>query len=188
MKQDNLKSLFEDLRDDFDIENPQLGHQQRFLAKLQEQQESVVNTDVVFRPNWWKPLMAVAASVALILSVFVVTQQGPSAKDLASVSPEMSETQDYFTIAIAEELSKLEGERTPETELLVQDALSRMSILESEYESLKEDLNESGDDSRVIHAMINNFQKRIDLLKSTLEHIENVKLIKQESNENSTTL
>jgi len=188
MEKDNLKSLFKDLREGFDIENPKLGHQQRFVAKLQEQRD--VTGDEAFNRNynWWKPLMGVAASMALILSVLLVVQSSPGAKDLASVSPEMSETQDYFTIAISEELNRLESERSPETEAMVDDALSRMKILEEEYEKLKEDLTESGDDNRVIHAMIANFQNRIDLLKSVLENIENVKLIKQDLNENSITI
>ncbi|NND11300.1 MAG: hypothetical protein HKN96_08830 [Flavobacteriaceae bacterium] len=188
MEEDNLKSLFEDLREGFDFENPKLGHQQRFLAKLQEQRDGYGHEAFNTNYKWWKPLMGVAASVALIVSVLLVVQPGSSSKDLASVSPEMSQTQDYFTVAITEELNRLESERSPETEAMVDDALSRMSILEDEYEELKKDLTESGDDQRVIYAMIANFQNRIDLLKSVLENIENVKLIKQDSNENSITI
>ena len=188
MEKDNLKSLFEDLREGFDIENPKLGNQQRFVAKLQEQREVTSNEVFKTKYNWWKPLMGIAASVALIFSVLCIVQGASRTKDLASVSPEMSETQNYFMIAISEELNRLESERTPETEAMIDDTLTRMKILEDEYEKLKEDLNESGDDKRVIYAMITNFQNRIDLLKTVLENIENVKLIKQDSNENSITV
>lgn len=189
MKHDNLKSLFEDLRDDFDVENPQLGHQKRFLSKLQDQDPKLIDLDEpTINSNWWKPFIGIAASVAIIISVFAITQQQPDIKDLASVSPEMSETQDFFTIAIAEELNKLENERTPETEALVLDALAQMSILEKEYETLKVDLTESGDDQRVIYAMITNFQNRIELLQSVLENINTVKQLKQATHENSTTI
>ncbi len=189
MKQDNLKSLFEDLSSDFDLENPDLGHEQRFLAKLQSQGQILADTtNSTSKHQWWKPFMGIAASIALIVSVFIVTQQEPEIKDLANVSPEMSETQDFFTVAIAEELKKIESERAPETEALVKDALEQMSILEKEYETLKVDLTESGDDKRVIYAMITNFQNRIEVLQTVLENIEIVKQLKQDSNENSITI
>ena len=190
MKQNNLKTLFENLRDDFDIENPNMGHEQRFLTKLKNVDNETLTYDLDSTPkrNWWKPLMGIAASIALIVSVFIGTQQEPEIKDLASVSEEMTETQNFFTAAIAEELNKLEGERTPETEALVTDAMKQMTILENEYETLKTDLTESGDDQRVIYAMITNFQNRIELLQTVLENIENVKQLKQESNENSITI
>ena len=190
MKQDNLKSLFEGLKDDFDIENPDLGHQQRFLAKLQQGQDQKLADNMGFplKRNLWRPFIGIAASIALLFSVFVVMQQDPEINDLASVSPEMSETQDFFTVAIAEELNKLESERSPETENLIKDALAQMSILETEYEALKLDLSESGDDNRVIYAMITNFQNRIELLQSVLENIEIVKQLKQDPNENSITI
>jgi len=189
MKNDNLKTLFENLRDDFDIENPDMGHEQRFLEKLKSADEpSIYDLDSTPKRNWWKPLMGIAASIALIVSVFIGTQQEPEIKDLASVSEEMSETQNFFTTAIAQELTKLEDERSPETEALVNDAMEQMTILEKEYETLKIDLTESGDDQRVIYAMITNFQNRIELLQSVLENIENVKQLKQASNENSITI
>jgi uncharacterized protein YeeX (DUF496 family) len=189
MKEDNLKSLFEGLKDDFDIENPDLGHQQRFLAKIQGQDQRLVNdTSIPFRRNLWKPFIGIAASIALLVSVFIVTQQNPRVMDLASVSPEMSETQNFFTVAIAEQLNKLEREQSPETETLIKDAMAQMHLLETEYEALKLDLTESGDDNRVIYAMISNFQNRIALLQSVLENIEIVKQLKQDTNENSITI
>jgi len=189
MKQDNLKSLFEGLKDDFDIENPDLGHQQRFLAKMQSQDQKLTGiTSIPLKRNLWRPFIGIAASIALLVSVFVVIQQDPKINDLASVSPEMSETQNFFTTAIAEELNKLESERSPETEALIKDAMAQMSILETEYETLKVDLTESGDDNRVIYAMITNFQNRINLLQSVLENIEIIKQLKQDPNENSITI
>ena len=53
---------------------------------------------------------------------------------------------------------------------------------------LKEDLTISGDDSRVIYAMISNFQSRIEVLQNVLQKIEEIKQLKQITNENATTL
>jgi len=187
MKDDNLTTLFKDLKDDFDTEVPSIGHENRFMQKLQNQEQRTTDTNST-RRSWWKPLMSIAASVALIVSVFTILQQEPEVKDLASVSPELSETQDFFTATIAEELSKLESERNPETEALFKDAMTQMSSLEKEYETLKIDLTESGDDKRVIYAMISNFQNRIELLQTVLENIEDIKQLKLQSNEDSISI
>lgn len=63
MSKDNLDRLFERLHGDFDIEEPQSGHQERFLEKLNQDQGTIAlhkkNT------SWWKHL-SIAASVVLV--------------------------------------------------------------------------------------------------------------------------
>ncbi|MCF6295758.1 MAG: hypothetical protein L3J25_08715 [Flavobacteriaceae bacterium] len=187
MKNHNLNTLFKNLKEDFDIETPGLGHQQRFLDKLNNQTETVVLNTKPQR-SIWRPLIGVAASVVLLISLFVGFQQDSNSKDLASVSPEMANTQDFFTNAITSELEKLNSEETPEFQDLIVDALFQIKILEENYEKLKIDLNESGNDKRVIYAMITNFQNRIDVLQNVVEQIDNLKQQNIKQNENSSTI
>ncbi|NNL15055.1 MAG: hypothetical protein HKO81_00255 [Flavobacteriaceae bacterium] len=177
MNKDNLNTLFEDLENEFDIEAPNIGHQQRFLNKLNNQNK-IATTDVPKR-IFWKPLISIAASIVLLVALFFGTQQEVMAKDLGSVSPEMAETENFFTSTISSELAKLNGETSPETVSLIQDALKQLETLEIEYAFLKQDLAESGDDQRVIFAMISNFQNRIELLQNVLQKIEEIKQLKQ---------
>lgn len=185
---DNLNSIFNDLRDDFDIAEPKSGHQQRFLDKLKNQDEKVVVLPRTKTKQFLRPLMGIAASIALIISVFVSIQNKNTEHDLASVSPEMAATQTFFTNAIADELLKIESEASPETQQMVEDAMIQMNILETNYTKLKQDLIDSGDDKRVIFAMISNFQNRIDLLQNVLHQIEKVKQLNNTKHENSSTL
>ncbi|MCF8273326.1 MAG: hypothetical protein K9I95_05785 [Flavobacteriaceae bacterium] len=187
MKKDTIDNLFEELRSDFDVENPNIGHQERFLSKLKNQ-NSENSKHTSNNVNFWKPFLSIAASVVICFSVFTLLKPSNNVKDLASVSPEMSQTETFFTSTISEALVKLNNERTSETEILINDALKQMNILEKEYESLKIDLTESGDDKRVIYAMITNFQTRIDILKNVMNTIEHVKQLKQNKNENSNTI
>ena len=186
MSKDTIDKLFNELENQFDFEVPEAGHEQRFLDKLNNQNKVASRSIRIY--NYWKPILSVAASIVLLVAVFFGSQQEASAKDLASVSPEMAQTQSFFLSAISKELAKLEDETTPETEILVQDALKQIEVLENKYELLKEDLTISGDDSRVIYAMISNFQNRIDLLQNVLQKIEEIKQLKQITNENATTL
>ena len=100
----------------------------------------------------------------------------------------MANTQSFFTNVIAEELDKLEAETTPEVQILIKDVMIQMEILENDYEKLKQNLTESGEDQRVIYAMISNFQNRIELLQNVLQQIEDVKQLKNNTYENSTTI
>ena len=50
------------------------------------------------------------------------------------------------------------------------------------------DLNESGDDHRVIYAMISNFQNRINILQNTINQIKIIKQLKNQSNETISTI
>ena len=186
MSKDNLNTLFENMKDGFDIAEPTSGHQQRFLEKLNAQ-HNVVETSSPSR-NLWKPFIGIAASIALILSLTFGMERTEDVKDLASISPEMEETQTFFTNAIALEIDKLQQETSPEFKQLVDDALEQINKLETEYEKLKLDLTSSGEDKRVIYAMITNFQNRIDLLENVLEQIEEIKQLKNSNNENITTL
>ena len=187
MKKDNNDILFEELRSEFDFENPSLGHQERFISKLKKQNSETVQK-ASNQLNFWKPFLSIAASLLICFSIITLLKPREKIKDLANVSPEMTQTQNFFSTAISEELEKLNNERAPETDVLINDALKQMKILEKEYESLKIDLTESGYDKRVIYAMITNFQTRINILKNALETIENVKQLKQNNNENSITI
>ena len=185
MENDNINRMFENLEGSFDIESPKLGHELRFLDKLKNKNDVVTKK----RRTNWKPFLAIAASLVLMISIFTFTQQNSNdVYELANVSPEMSTTQDFFTNTIASELEKLDEVKSPETQKLVDDAIFQISILEEQYALLKTDLSESGNDKRVIFAMITNFQNRIDVLQSVIQQIENVNQLKNNQNEKSTTI
>ncbi|MCA0131636.1 hypothetical protein [Winogradskyella alexanderae] len=187
MDNKNIDKLFEDLQGRFDINKPKLGHQLRFLDKLNESKNVSAESGSVWRLNW-KPLMAVAASIIVCLGIFFSIPNDPELLDLASISPEMSNTQDFFTTTIENELKKLNDERSPLTQQIIDDALKQLQLLENEYTNLKIDLTESNEDQRVIYAMISNFQSRIEILNNVLEQIENVKQFKSNTDENTNTI
>jgi hypothetical protein len=188
MSKDNLDKLFDDLKDTFDIEEPNFGHTKRFLDKLNNQTKSSTNRKKSKKTQLWKPLIGIAATLLLIMTLVITNKSQNNSRDLASVSPEMEKTQSFFTSTISEELKKLERESNPETQRIINDALIQLKKLELDYENLKADLTKSGDDNRVIFAMIKNFQNRIDILQNTLTHIETIKQLNKISNENNSKI
>ena len=176
----NLENWFEEQRDCFDIAQPDDGHELRFLNKLKENQ---TEEKPVKKLDWWKPLASAAAILLVVFAGYATIKPAKDGAELAAVSPEMAKTQDFFTKAIEEELYNINEARTPETHKLVEDALVQLEILEKDYKQLTEDLATSGEDKRVIYAMISNFQARIDLLNTVLQEIESIKKIKNDGYE-----
>ncbi len=180
-EKDQLVELFEQLEGQFDLAEPTAGHQERFLEKLGAAQNGVAYT----KPkgsSWWRPVM-IAASVALVMGFFVGKSLFSSTPTLQDISPEMAETQVYFTSLIEVELTKVRSEAGPDTQLIVDDAMEQLEKMEADYLQLREELIANGDDRRLIHAMINNFQTRIDLLQNVLIQIDEVKLLKNQNHE-----
>ncbi len=184
MENKDFDDLFEGLN--FDIENPHTGHRERFFKKLEEKKTETGKKGKV--RMLWGPILGIAASFLLaffLLGEFIGPMASSGTSDLASISPEMKQTQEFYTGMIEKELNSLNAEKTPETEAIIDDALAQMEKLEKEYEELRKDLIDSGKDNRVIHAMIQNFQKRIDLLSNVLTQIENIKTLKNQNHEST---
>lgn len=176
---DNLENIFKNLENQFDLEEPNIGHFDRFEAKL--------NTPKQKRSkNLFKIIssIAVAASVVLFVGIWIGNQNANKGMQLANVSTEMKETQSYFVSVINKELSTIEKERNADTDKIITDGLNQLKKLEKQYKALTLELKESTEDKRIIYAMISNFQQRIDVLQSLLIQIENVKQLKTNNNEN----
>lgn len=187
MQKDTIDDLFDNLKGEFDINTPKEGHENRFLDKLKA--NDVVSVDSKKSSDfYWKPFLAIAASLLICFTVFTTTQSESEALDLASVSPELSETQDFFTATIENELKKLNNERSPLTEQIITDAIAEIQLLETEYQDLKTNLTESGNDQRVIYAMISNFESRIIILNTVLEEIETIKNLKTTIDDTKNTI
>lgn len=169
---DNIDRLFERLRGSFDMEEPQSHHQQRFLERLGEAKKNK-------KSNRWT-FFSVAASVAVLIGVGVFYRLQPAAMPL---SPEIEQTQVYFTALLQEELEKVTAQESPDTKAVINDGLRQMEKLEKNYEQLKQDLLNNSNNPQLLHAMIVNFQTRIDLLEDILEQIESIKQLKNNTYE-----
>ncbi len=185
MQEEKLKDFFKRAKNDLDYHEPLLGHQERFLAKL-EGQNSVIALDTK-KKSWWKPL-SIAASAVILLSIGIgfYTSQDATDNQVTEMSSEVSNTQFYFASLIEEQVKQLESESVPETKKMVDDTMAQLKKLESDYTILEKDLANGGNSKMILSAMITNFQTRIDLLNDVLEQIETIKNLKEYNDENFT--
>lgn len=176
---DNLENRVNELKNQFDIEEPDFGHFDRFEAKLNK--TTLKTGSKVFKLI---TAITVAASVVLFIGIWIGNQNAQNGMQLASVSTEMKETQSYFVSAIEKELYLINNERNKDTEQLISDGLDQLKKLEQQYNMLTLELKESTEDKRIIFAMISNFQQRIEVLQNLLQQIEDVKQLKTQDDEN----
>lgn len=179
-KHDELDKLFASLNGQWDTQEPALGHHHRFMQKLEGNDEKKKNGTL------WIALPA-AAMIAMIAGLVFMFMNRPTDAELAynSMSPKNREAQEYFNTVIKRELAQVEKEKSPETKRLVADALVQMDQLERDYDRLLKELEQKGENKKIIHAMITNLQTRISFLEEVLTQIENIKKIKETYHENN---
>ena len=168
-----LENIFKN-KEEFDLVEPNIGHFNRFEAKLKGGKSTVVTK----RTPWhW---IAVAASIILLFGFWLGKQNNTPGFELADVSPKMEETQNFYLASIHKEIEEIKSQQTPENQKIIEDAFDQLKTLELSYQKLAIELKESSEDKRVIYAMITNFQKRLEVLQNLmlqLEEFENYKEI-----------
>ncbi len=168
MNNKDFKFLF---NQDFDIDEPTIGHFERFENRLKK-------PTAKYNLKTRKQLIAVA-SIALIFGFLAGQLQNKKGLELADISPKMEETQSYFLSVIKTEVEKINSQKSSENKRLIDDTFIRLRNLEKQYTKLTIELKESDQDKRVVFAMISNFQQRIEILQNLIKHIKNAKKIKQ---------
>ena len=169
-----MEKLFDRPIGSFDSAEPQEGHRQRFLEKLNAPKGAVARDRK--KKSGWKPL-AIAASIALLCMIAVGLYESEPTLDqkVAGISPEVSRTQLYFAGLIEEQVKELESESTPGTRHIIDDTMVQLDKLESDYARLEQDLVNGGNSKLILGAMITNFRTRIDLLQDVLDKMETIK-------------
>lgn len=162
--EDKLNTFFSD--NNFDLQEPQAGHLERFERKLNRSSNE--------KKYSWKWL-SVAASIVLLIGFYLGSLQQPKTFDLADVSPKMEEVQNYFIRTINQELKTIEKNRSLNTETVIESALNELEELEESYALFVKELNKNRNQAKIINAMIKNYQQRLQILENVLQQIEQIK-------------
>jgi septal ring factor EnvC (AmiA/AmiB activator) len=175
---DKLEQRFKELDGQFDIEEPKLGHFDRFEVKLARQKTQKPK----WNPNTWKWL-AIAASISLLFTLGLGNYSNKQGLELADVSPKMEETQSFFVSTIQQEIENINLKRNADNQQIIDDAFKQLNKLEENYKKLTVELDDSDKDKRIIYAMISNFQQRIEILQSLLQQLDELQQLKNNIND-----
>ena len=164
--EDQLKKFVQENRES--LEQYRLDHDEVWAAI-----ESGLNKKETGR---WRNLMKVAASLLLLACAatawYLTGNTSPAQASmgvaLRDVSPEMAETELYYSTQIHEKLSIIHTSN----KALAQEASAGLATLDSAYQDLMQDLRDDAHNEQVINAMIENYRFKLSLLEQMLEEIK----------------
>ncbi len=180
---DELERLILNNRHTLQDEEPAEGHFERFEVRLQQAKKPG-------RKVYLQYTLKIAAIV--IFALLAVNQARiyffPEKKEtltLGSISPEYREVEFYYTNAIQLGMSQWEKLRK---EGLVSETEQQMMQKEQQefdqmYQKLLEDLKANPDDERVINAMLEYYEARMNVISLVINKLKEVKQLKYARNE-----
>lgn len=136
----------------------------------------------VFR-LWQSPLLKVAASILIIIGLFTTVNffiGGGINQGTVIVNQELEEIDMYYSSMVKQQVQLVQLSAKLSDEDKIQ-FLSFMEELDKEYAELKLEMTENLDNERVLEAIVNNYKKRIELIESLLDRVNNNKNIEDES-------
>ena len=177
MKEKNLDELFRSTENQWDIEEPVLGHQQRFMDRLAQPKKNKFP---------YKSVLSIAAALVISLGIYMQYKPTGNQQAVVNMSPEVKESHLYFNSLIKKELAIIQKENSPESKIIVRDAMAQLDALDKDYNKLVAEMSEKGENTQIIYAMIQNLQTRVAFLQQVVQQIENIKKLKSNYNEKTT--
>lgn len=189
-ERDNIEELILNNLKELNDHEPMEGHFERFQAKLNKQNKRKL---ISFSPIW-----KVAAAVVFVLlavnqgRIYFTPEKQIVAENngefsLSSVSPEYSEVEFYFTNAISDGLNQWNTLKDDgfisETE---QETMNtELAEFEKRFQSLQTDLAANPNDERVINAMLEYYQAKLEIINMIVSKLQEVKQQKNKNHENN---
>jgi hypothetical protein len=189
---DNIEEIILNNLKELNDNEPMDGHFERFQAKLNKQNKRKLITFSLI----WK----VAAAVVFVLlavnqaNIYFSPEkqnENPAINNsefsLASVSPEYKEVEFYYTNAISVGLNQWNNLKTDgfisETEQETMNA--ELADFEVRFKTLQTDLAANPGDERVINAMLEYYQAKLEIINMIVNKLQEVKQLKNNNHEDN---
>lgn len=176
----DLEKYIIENRDQFDTEEPNQGHFDRFSERLKQENKPV-------RRLKFRHVMQIAASVAIILTsgiVIVKSNKGKSKQASVDIPEQYQETQYYYAQQVNyryDQIEAFEFSEEEEKEML----LKELKEMDEYYHQLLLDLNANPGDDRVISALIKHYQMKMTVMDQIIEQLKQFKQQKTDGNESA---
>lgn len=167
-----LEQIFKDNAESFEMHNPEDGHFERFLNKLEKSHKKK-------NQAWATPLLKIAAVVVFVIVSGVVGYQIRNMQtnhySLGEVSPEYKEVELFYTSNINNQLNLIHQlgsfDNTQDQKILTDE----LSYMDEMYLQLEKELKLNPDDERIIQAMIEHYQVKTNILNRIIEQLYQIK-------------
>jgi hypothetical protein len=169
-----IEDIIRNNRDLFEDKEPSEGHFDRFSVKLEIRCHARAKRSIV-------PYLLRAAVVTLLVTLsslwtwdhFIRT--GSSRMTLGQVSPQYKEVENYYL----HQVSRMEGEITNtdlnnnpgQKDMLIKE----MKSMDSVYVSLQKELKTNPNDERIINAMIEHYQTKLEVMTYIVSQLKTIR-------------
>jgi hypothetical protein len=170
----NIEDIIRNSLDTFIEEEPSVGHFERFNRKL----------EIICQANAPKrsivPYLLKAAVVTLLVTLSSLwtwdhfIRPGSSRTTLSQVSPEYKEVESYYVhqVNLAEdEIVNVDLTNSPEQKEVL---LNEMNNMDSVYVSLQKELKANPGDERIINAMIEHYQTKLEVMTYIVSQLKTI--------------
>lgn len=171
----NIEDLIRSNRDYFEDEEPSKGHFERFQMKLEKRfHTGGIKRSIV-------PYLLKAAVVTLLITLsslwtwdhFIRSDRGRMA--LGDVSPQYKEVENYYIhqVKLAEsDLTAINIAENPDQKKMLK---QEMESMDSVYIQLQKELKANPNDERIINAMIEHYQTKLEVLSFIVNQLKEVR-------------
>lgn len=178
-----IEEIISKNRDFFEDNKPSEGHLDRFSVKLEIRHQRANRRSIV-------PYLLRAAVVTLLVTLSSLwtwdhfIRPANSRMTLGQVSPQYKEVENYYMHQVnmmEGEISNLDLSQNPEQKQILKQEIRSM---DSTYVSLQKELKANPNDERIINAMIEHYQTKLEVMTyivSQLKSIRNENLNKKEN-------
>jgi hypothetical protein len=180
----NIEDIIRNNKDLFEDEEPSTGHLERFNRKLEKRfQVNAVKRSIV-------PYLLKAAVVTLLITLSSLwtwdhfIRKGSTRMTLGQVSPQYKEVENYYV----HQVNMMEGEivnvdlkNNPEQKATL---LKELKSMDSTYVSLQKELKANPNDERIINAMIEHYQTKLEVMSYIVNQLKTIRNGNHNKNEN----
>jgi len=168
----NIEDIIRNNRDLFDTAEPQDGHFERFCSRLEERfpAHTMVRRSIV-------PYLLKAAVVTLLVTLSSLwtwehfLKPGRDRMTLGDVSPQYREVENYYMYQVnlmSNEIASLDENDEGQKQML----LAEMKSIDSVYIQLQKDLRANPNDERIINAMIEHYQTKLEVMNYIVNQLK----------------
>lgn len=180
----NIEEIIRNNKDFFEDAEPSKGHLERFSKRLEKRfQLGAPKRSIV-------PYLLRAAVVTLLVTLSSLwtwdhfIRPDSSRMSLGQVSPQYKEVENYYIHQVnlmENEIVTVDLQNNPgQKEMLI----NEMKSMDSVYVSLQKELKTNPDDERIINAMIEHYQTKLEIMSYIVSQLKSIKNDNQNNKEN----
>jgi hypothetical protein len=171
----NIDEIIRSNSDIFDGNEPMDGHLERFSWKLERRLHAQATKRSIV------PYLLKAAVVTLLVTISSIwtwehfIRQDSSRMTLGQVSPQYKEVENYYVHQVnlmESEINTVNLSNNPEQKQVL---MNEMKSMDSVYVQLQKELKVNPNDERIINAMIQHYQTKVEVMTYIVNQLKEVK-------------